>query len=100
MSDELKARIIKLREVTGTACSDGNWDFSPYMLGMANGLLLGLATMDGGSPEYLCPPETWITDKKLHKLAEQVAEQHDERKNEDIETWADRLSNCASRLSD
>lgn len=56
-------RIDNLREMVKTQCSDGNWNYNSYMHGMANGLLLALATLEGAEPEYLNAPEQWLADK-------------------------------------
>lgn len=55
--------VEKLREVTKTQCSDGNWNANSYMHGMANGMILALAIMDDVEPEYLDKPEQWEDDK-------------------------------------
>lgn len=54
--------IEALREQVKIQCSAGNWNFNPYMHGMANGLICALATMEDKEPEYLNPPEIWICD--------------------------------------
>jgi len=67
--------IKALREQVKTQCSDGNWNYDPYMHGMANGLICALATMEGIEPQYLDAPDVWLCDvsKKNKK----------ERKNND-----------------
>lgn len=42
---EAEARVGKLRELTAVQNETGNWDFSPYMHGMANALELALAVI-------------------------------------------------------
>ena len=54
--------IEKLREQVKTQCLDGNWNYDAYMHGMANGLICALATLEDKEPEYLNPPEQWLTD--------------------------------------
>ena len=57
----VKQKEIKdLEEMTKVQCSDGNWNFNPYMFGMANGMILALATMKGEGPKYLDKPEKWL----------------------------------------
>lgn len=40
--------------------SPGNWNVSPYMLGMHNGLAYARACLNGGEPEYKSPPDKWL----------------------------------------
>lgn len=60
--DILVQRIRELREILRLQLTTGNWDFDPYMHGLANGLILAMATMDGVTPDYLEPPEEWVAD--------------------------------------
>jgi hypothetical protein len=46
-------KIESLKSCTDIATSKGNYDVSDYMLGMANGLILALAIMQGTEPKYL-----------------------------------------------
>lgn len=48
-----KSKIQSLREIVEIATSPGNYDYSEYMLGMANGLILALAIMENKDPVYL-----------------------------------------------
>ncbi len=54
---EAEKRLDELRDCTELAKSRGNADANDYMRGMANGLILALATMEGKDPEYLDWPE-------------------------------------------
>ena len=58
------ARTGPLEEMVAIQCSDGNWNYSEYMHGMANGLLLALATIKGEEPRFLEAPERWLSDKE------------------------------------
>ena len=53
---EDRAGVEKLREATRVQCTDGNWNWDPYMHGMANGMILAMAIVDGADPDYLLPP--------------------------------------------
>lgn len=44
--------IDKVRELVKTQCIDGNWDHDEYMRGLANGLILALATITDKDPIY------------------------------------------------
>lgn len=52
--------IEELRQLVKIQCQDGNWNYDPYMHGMANGMLLMLATAEGEEPKFLDAPEKWI----------------------------------------
>uniref|UniRef100_A0A6M3KDM0 Uncharacterized protein n=1 Tax=viral metagenome TaxID=1070528 RepID=A0A6M3KDM0_9ZZZZ len=69
--------IEALREQIKIQCSDGNWNYDPYMHGMANGLICALATIEGTEPEYLNPPETWLCDRKIDNKEIQPTEKSD-----------------------
>jgi hypothetical protein len=58
----MKTAIEKLEDVTAIATSPGNANANPYMLGMANGLILARAIMKDEEVEYLKAPETWLSD--------------------------------------
>jgi len=49
-------------EMLAIQCSDGNWNFDPYMHGMANGMLLMKSLVDGKEPQYLDAPVQWLGD--------------------------------------
>lgn len=62
--EEVTECIKKLEELTEIQCKHGNWDYDPYMHGMANGMLFALALFKHDRPEYLKPPEKWLKDNK------------------------------------
>ena len=45
-----------VRAVRDQQGHDGNWDYSPYMRGLYNGLECALAIMEGRDPEYRDEP--------------------------------------------
>lgn len=55
----------KLKELIKIQTSRGNWDYDPYMQGMANGMLLAEAVLEDRSPVYLEAPEVWGKDRKV-----------------------------------
>ena len=61
--NELKKRIKSLKIVVDIQKTTGNWDYDPYMHGMANGMILSLAIMEEKDPEFLEAPEKWINNK-------------------------------------
>ena len=64
-----------LREQVKIQCSNGNWNYDPYMHGMANGLICALATIENKEPEYLNAPEKWLCDMKIDNNELQSTEQ-------------------------
>ena len=52
----LESSLRILREITALQCTDGNWDANDYMRGMANGMILAVATMEDKEPEYKDKP--------------------------------------------
>lgn len=61
-ADPVWERIKQLQELCDIQCSDGNWNYDPYMHGMANALILALHTVNGteGSPVYIDAPQSWL----------------------------------------
>lgn len=72
--DELKKRIEKMDKQVEIQCSDGNWNYDPYMHGMANGLLVAQATMhdlhDFTGPSA---PDKWLCDREAPTPTEAAA---------------------------
>jgi len=56
-------RLQDLKDITDIQCSNGNWNYDPYMHGMANGMVLSLSTMLGKDPEpdFKKAPEKWLS---------------------------------------
>ena len=52
--------IEAMRDLTKTQCMPGNYNYDPYMHGMANGMILLLAIAEGKQPKYLDAPEAWL----------------------------------------
>lgn len=57
-----------LRDMTQVQCSDGTWNYGPYMQGMANGMIFALSLFDGGEPKYLDAPDVWLKDIDLPSI--------------------------------
>jgi hypothetical protein len=52
-----------LQEMLDIQCSTGNWDYDPYMHGMANGMIFALSILTDENPVYLNAPSAWGKDK-------------------------------------
>lgn len=51
-----------LESITKIQCLDGNWNYSPYMHGMTNGMILALAIVQQKDPVFLDAPDNWLHD--------------------------------------
>lgn len=62
--DQLRVQDIldEFDDLLGIATSHGNWDFNPYLCGMANGMILMRAIIAGEDPEYMEAPNQWGED--------------------------------------
>jgi hypothetical protein len=52
-----------IKNLVDIQCSNGNWNYSPYMMGLANGLIMARAILSGESPQFLSAPEEWLQDR-------------------------------------
>lgn len=72
-----------LQRMVDTQSSTGNWNHDPYMLGMANGLELALATLQDRKPNYLSAPDRWLTDNPLYLI------EAERQRQKEVEHWSD-----------
>jgi hypothetical protein len=72
-----KKFIDDLKNLVDIASSKGNYDYDPYMHGMANGLIVAQATATGEEPKFKDAPKKWLNDKKVKVKIESFL---DERK--------------------
>ena len=56
-------RIESLRDIIKVQCSNGNWNYDPYMHGLANGMLMAISFFDDRAPIFLEAPDEWLCDK-------------------------------------
>lgn len=57
-------KIEDLKNITKIQCSDGNWNYDPYMQGLANGMILSLAVLEDTEPQFKdAPEEGWLSEK-------------------------------------
>ena len=66
----LKEKLMKtgfnhLKELEKVQCTDGNWNYDPYMHGMANGIILAVAILEDRQPVYLKAPKIWLCNTPL-----------------------------------
>lgn len=56
--------IADLERFIATQCTDGNWNDSEYMFGLANGMIFALSVLTSETPKYLDRPDFFLTDLK------------------------------------
>lgn len=61
LRDEMAKARKSIGDMVDIQCQDGTWNFDPYMLGLANGLLLAKSILSGEEPKLLSKPEKWKT---------------------------------------
>lgn len=61
----MKNKIEQLKGMIDVQSTHGNWDFDPYMHGMANGMIYALSILEENEPKYLSAPKKWGKDEKL-----------------------------------
>lgn len=59
----MEQQIERLRDLVKIQCSDGNWNYSDYMRGMANGLIIALAVMENKEPKFFDALQKYKSDK-------------------------------------
>tara|TARA_R110002167_G_scaffold112234_1_gene284545 strand:- start:340 stop:630 length:291 start_codon:yes stop_codon:yes gene_type:complete len=61
---EAKSDVDDLKEMVDVMSSDGNYNYDPYMHGMANGAIFALSVLTGDEPKYLeAPKDGWLAEK-------------------------------------
>lgn len=60
--------LEKLKEMVKVQCSNGNWDYDPYMHGMANGMIYCLSLLEHKEPKFLKAPKVWLKDLPGRKV--------------------------------
>ena len=56
--------LEQLKDIVKIQTMDGNWNYDPYMHGMANGLIYSLDLIKGkNNPKFLDAPDKWLNDK-------------------------------------
>lgn len=70
--DHFLEKMEQLRELIKTQCSDGNWNYDPYMHGMANGMILSEHVASGaeGDVAYLDAPDHWLKEENIPNAVE------------------------------
>lgn len=62
-----KKNLDNLEDVIKIQCSNGNWNYDDYMMGLANGMLLARHIVTGRKDDvpFMETPKKWLKDKPL-----------------------------------
>jgi len=58
-------KLAELEDLVRVQRHDGNWNYSPYMHGMANGLIVAISVLTGEDPEFIDAPESFLCDLEV-----------------------------------
>lgn len=59
----LELAMKELDDVLAIQTTDGNWNYNPYMHGMANGLIMAKSLLTGEDPVFIEAPKEWLADR-------------------------------------
>lgn len=91
-TNDLISRIGSLIDLTNIQLQDGNWDYDPYMHGMANGLILALSTLLDVEPDYKEEPIAYLSNigtEESMSIAGSLLKKLGEGAQPDSEDWGD-----------
>jgi hypothetical protein len=57
-----KSHVEDLQDLIKIQATEGNWNYSPYMRGLANGLIISLSVLTGEEPIFFEEPEAYLED--------------------------------------
>lgn len=61
--DDTRHKIMsELEDVLKIQCSNGNWNYDAYMMGLANGLIMAKSLITNEEPVFLDAPKKWLKD--------------------------------------
>ena len=86
----IRSRIRDAAKITKVQCATGNWDYDSYMHGMANGMILVLATVKGDDPVFLKAPKKWLSDD-ANEIAPYKETSSEKQSNVSRVEWAEGL---------
>ncbi len=61
-------KIDKLKELRDIQCSEGNWDSSEYMRGLANGLILAVSVFNDKEPIFKDSGDLDIEEEDINDI--------------------------------
>lgn len=66
---KLRDGVRHIENLINIQKGDGNWNYDPYMLGLANGLILAQACLLDQNPEYIQEPEQYLRNVEVTDVA-------------------------------
>jgi hypothetical protein len=66
-------QLESTQDIINVQCNDGNWNYDPYMHGMANGMIIVQSMFTDKEPDFLEAPEVWL--ESLDSDGSEVAQQ-------------------------
>jgi hypothetical protein len=70
--DDFNKRIEDVVKARNVQCADGNWNYAPYMHGLANGLALAVSILTKTEPVFKDAPTVWLADIPADPAAKPV----------------------------
>lgn len=67
MENVHETRIKRIEEMIEIQSRSGNYDYDPYMHGMANGMIYIHSILTDKNPKYLSAPSKWLKDNETEK---------------------------------
>ena len=64
---ELEELAAETQKIVDVQTSNGNWNYDNYMFGLANGMLLMQAMIEGVEPVFLEATDEWLCDRKIEQ---------------------------------
>ena len=55
----------KLQQMIDVQLTDGNWNYDPYMHGLANGLIAAKSNFEDKQPVFIDAPDKWLSDSNV-----------------------------------
>ncbi len=92
-ADQLENAIDNLKHIVETTCKPGCYDYDEYMFGMANGLILALATIQNKEPVYLDRPVKLQSELDAQAMVGTQPQQDESKEDESKE---DEWARCAA----
>lgn len=66
--DKTNTKLLSnMKTMLEIQCTDGTWNYDPYMHGMANGMLYMESLVTAVDPVYLDAPDVWLKDIETEK---------------------------------
>ena len=99
---ELQKVTQDIANMVDVQTQDGNWNYCPYALGYANGLILALATLKGEEAVFLSRPEKWLSNRPIDMFDSernrQVSQEGWSREHDDLHDKGElaRMAACYS----